>query len=464
MDWYQRAVERKDELIQELQHLISIESVLDEAAATDAYPFGPKPAEALHFLLEKGQHYGMTVKNVDHVAGHIEMGQGEELIGILGHVDVVPAGDGWSVPPFEGRVVGNKLIGRGAIDDKGPTMAAWMGMKLVKDSGIELSRRVRLIIGTDEESGFRCVKRYFETEEMPTLGFAPDADFPIIYAEKGIAGLMLSQAASAESTDLIWFQSGARTNMVPDEANAYIQRPLSDIEPAFIAFLEQYQLKGRAQDVNGNTSLIVQGKSAHAMEPDHGVNAAIQLTRFLATQSLGGQGEAFVQLVVDSFEKDSRGKTFDGAFRDDMSGDTTYNAGILRFTKEDGFEIEISMRYSVSCPFDQLIESIRQHFDHRQVHVHVKSNSTPHYVEESDELIQTLSKVYERQTGDKAELLAIGGGTYARVLKKGVAFGMLFPGEPDVAHQADEFVDVENLLKATAIYADAIAELAGKKE
>lgn len=464
MNWLELATARKDELLQELQKLISIESVLDESAVTDEAPFGPKPLEALEYLLHLGEAQGMTTKNVANVAGHIEMGQGDELIGVLGHVDVVPAGDGWSVPPFEGRIVGSKMIGRGTIDDKGPTMAAWMAMKLVKDSGIPLERRVRLIIGTDEESGFRCVRRYFETEEMPTLGFAPDADFPIINAEKGIAGVELSQPATNEATSLEFFQSGERTNMVPDEANAFLDVALSDIESSFHQFLRSQNLKGKAQDVNGKTSLLVTGKSAHAMEPDHGINAALKLAEFLKTLHVGGQGQKFVEALVHAFGSDSRGRAFDGAYSDEMSGDITYNAGVIQYAREEGFTIKVSMRYSVSAPFHEVVERMTTHFKKNEIHVHVRSNSAPHYVEASDELIQTLSTVYERQTGEKAELLAIGGGTYARVLKKGVAFGMVFPGEADVAHQADEFVDIENLLKATAIYADALAELAGKKD
>ncbi|MBM7706900.1 succinyl-diaminopimelate desuccinylase [Chryseomicrobium aureum] len=464
MNWFELATARKDELLKELQQLISIESVLDESAATEDAPFGPKPLEALEYLLHLGAEQGMTTKNVANVAGHIEMGQGDELIGVLGHVDVVPAGDGWSVPPFEGRIVGSKMIGRGTIDDKGPTMAAWMAMKLVKDSGIPLERRVRLIIGTDEESGFRCVRRYFETEEMPTLGFAPDADFPIINAEKGIAGIELSQSSTNEASSLVFFQSGERTNMVPDEANALLELPLSELEASFQKFLLANNLKGKAQNVNGKTSLIVSGKSSHAMEPDNGINAAVKLAEFLVTLNIGGQGAKFVKTLVDAFGSDSRGKTFDGYFSDEMSGETTYNAGVLHFVREEGFTIKVSMRYSVSAPFEELVEKITDYFKQNKVDVRVSSNSGPHYVDASDELIQTLSTVYERQTGEKAELLAIGGGTYARVLKKGVAFGMVFPGEADVAHQADEFVDIKNLLKATAIYADALAELAGKKD
>lgn len=463
MNWQQQALDRKTELLKELQQLIQIESVLDATQASETAPFGPKPAEALAYMLKLGQEQGMTTKNVDHVAGHIEMGSGDELLGILCHVDVVPAGDGWTHPPYSGTVADGKLFGRGAIDDKGPTMAAWMAMKLVKDAGIALDKRVRLIIGTDEESGFRCMKRYFETEEMPTIGFAPDADFPIIHAEKGIAGLTISQASTEDTGEIVSFTSGQRTNMVPDEASVTLNIDSENLQAQFEEFLQTEQLKGKIE-VNETTHISLYGKAAHAMEPDHGINAGIKLAEFLSTLSLSGQSKVFVGCVVDHFSGDSRGKKFSGAYRDDASGDTTYNAGIIEFSSSSGFAIQVSMRYSVTADSEKLLKNIQQHFKQSDVDVNMTSNSTPHYVEESDTLVQSLKAVYERQTGEPAELLAIGGGTYARVLKKGVAFGMLFPGEADVAHQADEFVDIENLLKATAIYADAIVELAGKKE
>ena len=201
MDWLKIAQERQEELLTELQQLIQIESVLDETKASKAVPFGEGPLAALNFMLEKGTEQGMTVKNIDNMAGHIEIGEGEDLLGILCHVDVVPAGDPatWTYPPFEARIVDGKLFGRGAIDDKGPTMAAWLAMKMIKDAGIKLDKRVRMIIGSDEEKASAVLNRYFEKEEMPAIGFAPDADFPLINAEKGIAHLVFYAKNAAYS-------------------------------------------------------------------------------------------------------------------------------------------------------------------------------------------------------------------------------------------------------------------------
>ncbi|TAA69780.1 dipeptidase PepV [Planococcus salinarum] len=458
MDWQLEAEKRKESMLKELQELIAIPSVLNTDATADA-PFGKEVKRALDWFLDKGRENGYQVKNVDNIAGHLEIGQGEELLGILGHVDVVPTGEGWTKDPFGGVIEDGKLFGRGAIDDKGPTIAAWTALNMVKDAGYEFDKRVRLIIGTDEESGFRCVENYFQKEEMPTMAFAPDADFPIINAEKGIAGLVFSQVFSGKEDQLITFRSGDRTNMVPDLAEATVEGRSADWKPDFEVFANQHGLQTALEESGDAVKLTVHGKAAHAMEPDDGLNAGVMLALFLKDH-LTGDGQVFTEFIADKFYGDTRGRALNLQFSDEASGDTTFNAGIMRFKKAQGGTVEVSMRYSISCPFDEKVEAIQV----EGFSVNVNSNSHPHYVDADDPFIRTLQDAYEKQTGEKAELLAIGGGTYARVMEKGVAFGMLFPGEKDVAHQLDEFVDIKNLVKATAIYAEAISQLACRKK
>ncbi|MBD8034709.1 dipeptidase PepV [Solibacillus merdavium] len=462
MDWLQMAKAREQELIQELQQLIQIESVKDENNFSDIIPFGVGPKAALDFMLQKGIEQGMITKNIDNMAGHIEMGQGEEIVGVLCHVDVVPAGDlqNWTYPPFEGQVVEGKLFGRGAIDDKGPTMAAWLAMKLIHDAKIPLTKRVRMIIGTDEESGFQCVTRYFEKEDMPTVGFAPDADFPLINAEKGIAHLSFSSKEKYSSDEqLTSFYAGKRTNMVPDEATAILKYADTDLSGNFQKFLKENGVEGTFTKAENGIIIVVKGKSAHAMEPEKGKNAAVYLTKFLQSVVTTKQSKAFVDFIVSVFDKDHFGAALELDYEDSMSGPTTLNPGIVKFDKH-GASIEVSMRYSVSYPFEEKITRVQSLLQHELFTLDVVSNSNPHYVSEEDNLVQTLLQVYRKYSNDYSKPLSTGGGTYARVMKKGVAFGMLFPGEADVAHQADEFVDIENLIKATAIYAEAIVNLA----
>ena len=462
MNWLERAEDKKEDIIAELQSLIQIPSVLQTDLATSDMPFGPKPLEALLHMLREGDKAGFRTKNIENMAGHIEMGDGEEILGILCHVDVVPEGKGWTYPPFKGVVADDKVYGRGAIDDKGPTIAAWMAMKLVKEAGIELSKKVRLIIGTDEESGFRCVKRYFEEEQMPEIGFAPDADFPIINAEKGIADLIFTQTGSTETETIQFFQAGKRTNMVPDEAFAYVFGGAHTIKQKFNEFAKEHGITGEVVQEGPVVKVLVHGKSAHAMEPNDGVNAGILLAKFLKTISLTPHSKAFVEFLVTAFGEESRGHALSLNFADEVSGETTLNPGVIHYAPEQGSCTQVSLRYSVTYPFEEKLSACREIIQNTGITLDLGSNSEPHYVDKEDILITTLQKVYERQTGQEAKLLSIGGGTYARVLKKGVAFGMLFPGRKDVAHQVDEFVDIEDLIKATAIYADAIVELAGK--
>lgn len=462
MNWYQEALKRKQELLRDLQQLIKIDSTLDNESASKEMPFGKGPYEALHFMLQKGKEQGFVVKNVDNYAGHIEIGQGKDIVGILCHVDVVPAGNNWSYPPFEGKMVDGKIYGRGALDDKGPTIAAWHALKMVADMNIPLSKRVRLIIGTDEESGFRCVERYFQSEEMPTIGFSPDGDFPLINAEKGIAELLFTQKDQLEPQEqIVSFKAGNKVNMVPDHATAILQNMDENFVNEFKQFEKAYDFPVTLIRKGNHFIVTVSGKSAHAMEPQKGVNAAIQLAKFLLDFITTKGSYNFLHFLVSTFES-IRGENLQLQYEDSMSGPTTLNAGVVSFDKINGGSIQVSMRYSVSYPFEQKMTDLMLNLSKYSFTVDIVSNSKPHYVPEDDDLVKKLLKVYRKITEDHSKPLSTGGGTYARVMEKGVAYGMLFPGEEDVSHQKDEYVSIENLLKACAIYAEAIVELASK--
>jgi succinyl-diaminopimelate desuccinylase len=470
INWMKEVEKRQDDLIKDLQGLLHIKSVLDEENTTEDAPLGKGVKEALDYLLDLGNKDGFKSKNVGNLAGHLEMGEGEELVGILCHVDVVPEGDGWSVDPYSGVIKDGKIFARGSSDDKGPTMAAYYGMKIVKELGLPLEKRVRLIVGTDEESEWRCVDHYFQHEEMPNMGFAPDADFPIIYAEKGISDFDLvfkaESAANDSNVSLLSFHSGRRYNMVPDHATARLQINgyQGELLKEYQEFLQNTSLKGKFFEENGEIILELEGKSAHGMEPNNGVNAGLQLAKFLNDYSaqLDAGGKQFIHFASQFLYEQSRGEGFGIQYSDEITGDLTMNVGRLDYDLENGGRFGINMRYPVTFNMESGVKSIKETLDKNGYSLENFSDSKPHYVDEKDPLIQTLKKVYEEQTGEPAELLAIGGGTYARSLTSGVAFGALFPGRPDVMHQKDEFMFVEDLLKATAIYAQAIFELAGK--
>jgi succinyl-diaminopimelate desuccinylase len=467
INWQQEIEDRKEDLLKDTQSLLRIKSVLDEENTNDDAPLGKGVKEALDFMLQLGEKDGFTVKNVDNIAGHLEMGKGDELLGILCHVDVVPEGGGWSSDPFAAEIRNGKVFARGAIDDKGPTMAAYYGMKIVKELGLPLSKRVRMIIGTDEESQWRCVDRYFETEEMPTLGFAPDADFPIINAEKGIWDFTIKQNQytaphSNAEIDVVEFTSGRRRNMVPDYAIARLQANAAQerIRELFKTFTGKHSLNGKTTIEHNQVILELEGVSAHGMEPNNGVNAGLYLAAFLSGLTLPEHAKQYFMFVHDFLFGDSRGNRLGIAYSDEITGDLTMNPGVLSYSKEKGGSVDFSMRYPVTYKWEEGKKTLEDTVKDLGLELASHSNSAPHHVKSDSFLIKTLQKVYEIATGEQAELLSIGGGTYARSLEEGVAFGPLFPGSEDIAHQKDEYIVIDDMLKAAAIYAHAIYELA----
>lgn len=467
INWMDEVEKRKDDLLKDTQNLLYIKSLLDEENPLPDAPLGKGVKEALDFMLNLGEKDGFVPKNVGNLAGHLEFGEGEELLGILCHVDVVPEGDGWTSDPFAAEIRQGKIFARGAIDDKGPTMAAYYAMKIVKELGLPLKKRVRMIIGTDEESDWRCVEHYFEHEEMPSLGFAPDADFPIINAEKGIADIDMVQKLSVEESGSVKievqsFTSGKRYNMVPDHATVTLNiiENQMDVVQRFTDFMKQHQLEHYSHVENGELILEVKGVSAHGMEPKKGINAGLFLAEFLSKLALNRTASDYFKFVSRYFFNDSRGVNLGVAYSDDISGELTINPGKLSYSGQTGGSIGLTCRYPVTNKMDATKEKLDELLEEKGFAIEKFKDTKPHHVDENEFLIQTLKKVYEEQTGDKAYLIAIGGGTYARSLKSGVAFGPLFPGRPDIAHQKDEYIEIDDLLKATAIYAQAIYELA----
>ncbi|MCG0276560.1 MAG: Sapep family Mn(2+)-dependent dipeptidase, partial [Thermosediminibacteraceae bacterium] len=181
----EKAIKLNEEpLIKSVCEIIKIRSVED--APAPGKPFGEGVARALEYALDLSRSFGFRTKNLDNYIGWAEWGEGAEMVGILVHLDVVPEGSGWTYPPFGGEIHDGKIYGRGAVDNKGPAMAALYALKTLKDAGVKFKRRVRVIFGTNEESGMKCIKYYLEHDEEPTMAFSPDAEYPIINGEKGI--------------------------------------------------------------------------------------------------------------------------------------------------------------------------------------------------------------------------------------------------------------------------------------
>ena len=460
IDFKQEVLNHKEDLLKDLFELLSVRSILG-TDITEETPFGSGPREALDLILSFGERDGYKTKLVENKAGHIEVGQGEELFGILGHVDVVPVVEAdWTSHPFKPEIRDGKIFARGSLDDKGPTMAAYYAVKLLDKLGVKWNKRVRVIVGSDEETGFRCVEAYFKHEEQPASGFTPDAMFPLVYAEKARATFDHKLKFVSEDGEynykLVKFKGGQVLNMVIASAIAELVGEVSDIKEKFENFLAQEKLDGEVI-VENTIKLILKGKAAHGSTPQYGVNAATKLAEFLSTLGLDNNGKNFVNYIVEKLANDPFGEKLGINYADDEMGEATYNYGILDYDLEKkAAVVSTDCRHPKKFDLIDRLKGVKED----NIDIEVTSTKEAHYVPKDDELVTILMDVYKKHTGDtKNDAFVLGGGTYARCLKKGVAFGLLFPGKEDTMHQANEYLEVEDLLLATAIYAEGIYKL-----
>lgn len=464
IDWKAEVEKIKDDLMEDLDHLLRIDSVRDDEAASAEYPVGPGPVEALDAFLALAERDGFQTEKFDNWAGHIDMGEGEETLGILAHVDVVPVGSGWETNPFEPTIKDNRLYGRGTSDDKGPAVAAYYGMKIVRALGLDLNKKVRFIIGTDEESDWQCMDHYFSVNDQPDLGFAPDAYFPIINGEKGNVSIYLDFPADGgqEGTQLVSLQSGLRENMVPQDAEAVLevadQENIQPLQEALADYAQDRPITASATVDGAQVTLSVIGKASHGAHPENGENAGTYLADFLSQCDLSGSDQAYVDFISRYLHDDPFAEKTGLNIEDEVMGQLTMNIGVMTYEKGQGGRVVANFRY----PQNTTDQAIVQGFEDLAVEGMAVSQGevkVPHYVPADDPLVRTLLEVYENQTGLEGHEVVIGGGTYARTLDRGVAYGAMFPHSQDTMHQANEFIDLDDLFNATAIYAEAIYQL-----
>lgn len=403
-----------------LMGLLAINSVA-YADADEQHPYGKSVSRALDYVLRLGEELGMRTVNRDGKIAWIEIGEGDEIVGILGHLDIVPIGEGWTHDPL-GEICGDKLYGRGTSDDKGPTLAALFAMKELLDAGVKLNRRVRLILGQCEEVGeWTDMQYYCAHEQLPVFGFTPDAEFPAIYGEKGIMRFELSLPV-AES-GLEFAEGGDAGNMVP----------------------------GWARATAAGVSYIGEGTSAHASTPEKGVNAISKLM-----EQLPGKFAAFYNQHIGF---DYNGGKMGCGFEDEASGKLTLNAGTLR--TEDGLlKLVLDIRCPVTFTLEQVHTAIRTACAPYGIAVANTAYTPSVYMDKNGKVITTMIEVYREVTGDMTEPMVIGGGTYARAMPGIVAYGMLQPHREGTEHQKDEYVYLADLYQAKDIYRIAIEKLA----
>ncbi|MDD6683800.1 MAG: dipeptidase PepV [Clostridiales bacterium] len=446
----------REEMMETLQSWVKIPSVKGDPAP--GAPFGVENRKALDLAMADCEKMGMKTLIVDGYAGHADLGEGDdyEALAILAHLDVVPAGDGWSRDPFGAQRIDGKMYGRGTSDDKGPAVAALYAMRAVKEAGIPLSRKVRLILGCDEECGSSDMQYYKEKVTMPRSGFSPDANYPVINIEKGGAHIHLAGQLCASGLQVVFMKVGERPNVIPGLATATVKGDESTASAAEKAG-EKLGFPVKAKAENGLVEIETVGVTGHAAFPSHGRNAIGQM--LLIFKELGVKG-----VLLDM--ANAIGMTYGGenlgiAMEDALSGPLTCSLDIIRI--EDGkVEALMDIRYPVLLNEEMMLKQLKMRLSNMEVTM--PHSHAPHYVSADTKLVQELLEAYHEVTGMEKKTIAIGGGTYAQSMEEGVAFGALFLDEEEMAHQADEYISEESLYQNARIFARAIVRLAGENK
>ncbi len=429
-----------------LKRMISKNSVLAEAAP--GAPFGKGIRSALDEIMAICGELGFkTYEDPDGYYGYAEVGEGKDIFGLIGHVDVVPAGDpsDWDTDPFTATVTDGKIIGRGAQDDKGPSMAALFAVKALMDAGVHFTERVRFIFGTDEETLWRGIAVYNQKEEPITHGIAPDSEFPVTYAEKGLQQSYLVGPGSTELT----VSAKSAFNAVP--AKAFYDGPkVAEVKTALDELGFKYESTG--------DGITVLGKSVHAMLAPQGTNAVLRLGMALAKVFPDNPQLAFIGKL---FKEDATGTNVLGDVKDEASGHLTFNISSLEINAKET-RMQIDIRIPVTIDHDALIDQLSKKVSEYGLTYEHFDYLAPLYVPKDSELVKTLMHVYKKLTGDDTQPQVSGGATYARTMNQCVAFGAMLPDVPDYMHQVNEQWELASMFKAMDIYADAVNEIVGE--
>ena len=428
--------------VKTLERLISVPSY--NQPAEEGAPFGKGIRNALDEMMKICDELGFkTYEDPDGYYSYAEVGSGDKIFGVICHLDTVPAGDlgKWKHNPFKGTVINDAVYGRGSQDDKGPEIAALYAVKALMDQGYHFNQRIRFIYGTDEEILWRGIAEYNKKEAPIDSGISPDAEFPLIYAEKGLQQSYLV----GPGTDQLKINLKNAFNAVPDSA-VYDGPKQDEVKAA----LDKHGFEYTSDD----NSITVIGKSVHAMMAPEGTNAVLRLAIAL--------DDVFdfkpLDFIGKLFKEDATGSNVLGDVRDE-SGQLTFNISSLEIN-ENETRMQIDLRIPVTIDRDNLLAKLSKQvaaYDLKYVHFDYLA---PLYVPKDSKLVQTLMKVYKKQTGDvDAEPQISGGATFARTMNNCVAFGGMLPTTPDYMHQANEQWPLPDMYKAMEIYAQAIKKL-----
>ena len=456
MDFLAAARAYQTEMIQDLETLVNIPSLFDEKTIEDGAPFGLKLKEVLNKALDIGKRDGFKIKNVDGYAGIIEYGTGDEAVGVLGHLDVVPVSNDWQHKPFNSTLENGILFGRGSADDKGPTIAAYYAIRLLKDANVTTNKRIQLILGCDEETDMRGMVYFKNHEKIPVCGFVPDADFPVVYAEKGILDLSIIGHVSTVIKEL---NAGQRPNIVIAEADVIVAgQPKEEL---FNFYLLSNNLTGNIETLKNMTKYHIQGVGAHGARPYLGVNAAWHLINFVGS----AYNDKFAQKTAYLL-KDWMAGNLNNHINGVHMGFLSMNLGVVKIDNGD-VNLTLNIRYPNDTCSEIVVSNIQKAFINNDypLAILILADNPPLFIDPESELITILEKTYRKFSEDYfTPIRTMSGGTYARTLPNFAAYGPAFPTRQipknvGIAHEDDEGIEIESLVLACAIYADALYQL-----
>ena len=441
-----------DDLLKNLGEFVAINSVLDEQTISKDNPFGQGVTNALTYIANLAKDDGFEVRNYANKVVEITCGEGKNIT-ILAHADVVPAGTGWDQEPFQMVDHGDRLTGRGVADDKGPLLAAYYAMKAVRDNHLQGDYQIRFIVGGNEESGSAGVEYYFQKlkKPQPDFGFSPDAEYPLIFAEKGIINFEVKKKLVLKHVHSI--HGGVASNSVIEKCDVVM-----DYDPEFITYLTDHSYKTTNVRDGDKLTVTFLGMAAHGSTPELGSNAGMAaikaLAKFYTNKDL---------LHLYSCYGNLQGYGLEAFANSDEMGHNTLNVGIIDWDENDEFKMIVNFRYVDRCHVDEAQYNIKEHS--KPFAVDFLSESKLLFYPKESVLVQTLLQAYQKETGDyKSAPRAIGGGTYAKEADNVIAFGAEFPGWNSNMHSPGEQVKKADLFKSISIYAKAIVDLGKKLE
>ena len=426
--------------LETLVNLLRIKSIYDEESASDTAPFGKGVYEALLFMKDLALRDGFEVKEYDGNAISISYGKGSKRIDIASHLDVVEADD----DAFNIRIEDGKLIGRGTSDMKVPMFLTYLSLKMIREKYPDVNKEIRIVLGTDEERTMDDMKYYVSKAGYPDFAFTPDGTFPMGIGEKGAIMWTLSGEYSGVIEEL---DGGTQCNIVSPIAKAIIKdNNLSEVE----RYLKDNSMDGSVTLTDNKLVVTINGVASHASRPHLGHSATIDLLRLISDL----YNDELCHNLYDTYHN-YHGSGFDSFVSDDVMDCLSVNLGVLKIS--DGkLSGQVDCRYPMSENADTLTERLKKK---SMVNVSLDYNDDPTLCDENDVYVRTLLENYREITGDYSRPVISGGVSYSKVFKHCVSYGPNVEGLPSTAHQANEYVDIEDCYLWFRIYHEAIEKL-----